>query len=74
MPVKKDSIPKDTQNKRCGFKIGFAGKEEIDDFILTPCLSYSWCDANNTRADAIGIKFGYWAVYIAYIRVCHGKE
>lgn len=50
-------------------KLGFTSREELEDFLLTPCLAYGKVREINQKADAIGIKFGYWGVYIAYLRV-----
>lgn len=50
-------------------KCGFAEKcEKGEDFLIGICPVYSYAENETKEAYAIGLKFGFWGVYIALLR------
>jgi len=55
--------------KKTIIKLGFDGKHKEDDFLLLPVPAIGFYMSVEGWGIGIGIKFGFWAVFLAIYRV-----
>ena len=59
-------------SKKIYFGFDNPKRKEIEDFLITPAVVFAHAEVEELGSMAIGLAWGYWAVFVA-IRYKRGK-